>query len=41
MSQVLPVAQDALGALANAPMVFVFDAQSEIFRLTCWLPHLG
>ena len=44
MPQVLPVEQAALaalGALANAPTVFDFDAKSEIFRLTCWLPHLG
>ena len=44
MPQVLPVehdALDALGALANAPTLFIFDANSEIFRLTCWLPHLG
>ena len=44
MPQVLPVEQaalDALDALANAPTEFVFDAKSEIFRLTCWLPHVG
>ena len=41
MPQVLPVEQAALDALANAPTVFAFDAKSEIFRLTCWLPHLG
>jgi hypothetical protein len=41
MPQVLPVEHDALGALANALAVFVFDANSEIFRLTFRLPHLG
>jgi hypothetical protein len=41
MPQVLPVVQDALGVLANVPAVFVFDAKSEILRLTWWLPHLG
>jgi hypothetical protein len=35
MPQVLPVEQAALDAPANAPTALVFDAKSEIFRLTC------